>query len=472
MSYALVDNATLTAVQRILGEVPVRSRNSIDVDLLAYENYVQARLFYDEVVVIDDYISSHRDSRKSAFPRLTFVDPDTYKLRELAAKADAISAGIRPKIQAGQFANAEFKSLLELLQTHMICTWDVASSIYHLNLKVLAARDTPDFEKYGAVATAIFHELSDARDAGTRVRRPLELVDRFGQPIEADYLVPGAKWGRGQSGPPSGAVSAFSASLVWLANRAVYYTLVAAHLKADSFLYPIRQAYQQHYLAQSLRLDADFPKRIVTQLSSTLSRDVMEIHNGGAAIVGGLDLPVFSAWLMERCGDTSAALFALEDIRLEPAFVEARSQLNELRETRNDGTLLDANKRVAKLTKHIMRVSSTMREKYSIKTRQGVPITRLVTVYNGFAALHGLPPLPKIDVAVRVPQWLRDMKREIGFCAVFRNIVNDLATLGALGPIRDMLGARVQIDEKSIAYYPKAEDPAYQYAHSPFKSPM
>lgn len=472
MASALLDNATLTAVQRITGQAPSRSRDSVDVDLVAFENYVQARLFYDDLVVIDDYLPQHREARRAAFPHLSYIDPDEFKLRELSAVADAESDSIHPKIQGGEFTNPEFKALFQLLQTHMVCTWDISSSVYHLNLKVLASGGSDEFQKYGAVATAMFQELSDASSTGKRIRKDLDLVDRFGKPIGDGYMVPDARWGSGTSGPPSEAIHAFAASLVWVANRAMYYTLAAAHLKADAFLYPIRQAYQQHYLAQNFNYDANFPKRLVSQLSSTLSRDVAEVHNGGTLATGAIDLPVFSAWLANTCGDPAAALHALEDIRLQKEFVEAREQVSELRDIYNDGSIVDANKKIAKMTDCIGKVSAGMREKYSIKRQQGVPLTRLVTVYNAFAVLKGLPPLPKIDLKVKVPQFLRDMKREVGFVAVYRNVMNDLATFGTLGQIRDILGRRVEIDKNAVAYSPKPEDPKYRYAHSRFKSPM
>lgn len=449
-----------------------RTRDSVDVDLIAYENYVQARLFYDDLIVIDDYIPHHSETRRAAFPHLSYVKPDEFKLTELSAIADAASNRIHPKIQGGEFTNPEFRVLFQLLEAHMVCTWDISSSIYHLTLKVLAPRGTEEFTKYGAVATAIFQELADARSTGKHISNEIALVDRFGDPIGDGYAVPGAKWGQGESGPPSDAIGAFIASLVWVANRAVYYTLAAAQLKADAYLYPIRQAYQQHYLAQSFKYDSDFPKRLVSRFSATLSRDVAEIHNGGALAAGAIDLPVFSAWLAKACGDPVAALHALEDIRLQKEFVEARKQVSELRDVYNDGSVVDGNKKVAKMSDGIAKISAAMREKYAIKTRQGVPLTRLVTVYNTFAALKGWPPLPKVDLNVKIPQFLRDMKRQVGFAAVYRNIMNDLATFGTLGETRDMLTSRVNIDRDAKAYSPKPEDPRYRHAHSPFKSPM
>jgi hypothetical protein len=472
MSIALIDNATLTAVQRITGAAPSRSQDSVDVDLLAYENYVQARLFYDEVAVVDDYINALRAARAEAFPALRFIDPQDLQIQEIAAMSSDISSRIRPKIEGGDFADSDLRALFDLLQTHMVCTWDITSSVYHLTLKVLAENRSEEFDKYGAVATAIFQELGEASSSGARASSKVELLDRFGQPISDGYQVPKAQWGAGESGAPSAAIGAFVAALVWLSNRAIYYTLVSAHIKADSYLYPIRQAYQQHYLAQTLRQDLTFPKRLVTQLSTTLSRDTVEILNGGKLATGAIDLPIFSAWLVNTRRDTRDALEELETVRNHQDFVDAREQLSELRALYNDNNIAKANEKTAKIADRLQNVSSKMRQKYSIQTQQGVPMTRLVTVYNAYAALQGLPPLPKIDAKIRIPQFLQDMRREVGFCSIYRNVVNDLATFNRLGNIRDVLGRRVHIDPLAHAYSPKAEPPRYRHSHSPFKSPM
>lgn len=83
MASALIDNATLTAVQRIIGQAPSRSKDSVDVDLAAFENYIQARLFYDDLVVIDDYLPRHREGRRATFPCLSYIDPNEFGLSGL-----------------------------------------------------------------------------------------------------------------------------------------------------------------------------------------------------------------------------------------------------------------------------------------------------------------------------------------------------------------------------------------------------
>ncbi len=87
MTYALVDNSTLTAVQRISGDVITKSRDSVDTDIVALENYLQAILFYDRIVAVDDYIPVHRESRISSFPNIDFLNKDEFNLSEIEQQA-------------------------------------------------------------------------------------------------------------------------------------------------------------------------------------------------------------------------------------------------------------------------------------------------------------------------------------------------------------------------------------------------
>ena len=52
MTYALIDNATLTAVQRATGAVAVKTSDTINGDLCALENFLQGNLFYDDLLCI------------------------------------------------------------------------------------------------------------------------------------------------------------------------------------------------------------------------------------------------------------------------------------------------------------------------------------------------------------------------------------------------------------------------------------
>ncbi|MFP9459952.1 hypothetical protein AB6D30_06540 [Pectobacterium brasiliense] len=472
MTYALIDNATLTAVQRLEGHVLTKSKDSVDTDIVALENYIQSILFYDNIVAIDDYIPAHRDNRIAHFNNISFLSKTDLGLDEIEATAKSISDELQPKLRGGEFVNEDFRRLIELLQTHVVCTWDVSSSVYHLTLKNLSSNGR-EFEKYGNIAAAIFSELGDAAESGNRTNGNVELVDRYGTPIRAGYKVPGSRWGDGTSaGEASDAIKAFVASLVWLANRTVFYSLTAKYLQADTFLYPIRQAYQQAYLSERCQYGFDYAKHIVEHFSTSLSEDLIHLHSGGKTTATAMSLPVFSAWLAKETGDPSCIVEAAYNIRDNAEFVEAREKMREIRRLFDENELAAANKSVAALVSEISKASNDMRVKYGLKTRQGVPVTKLVHVYNTAAMLLSLPKVPAFNFKVKVPEFFYNLKQTRGFRTAYRNLTHDLSTVWSLGEARDILGSRVSIDKESRSYNPKQEQPQYKNSHSPFKSPM
>lgn len=472
MAYALIDNATLTAVQRLTGEVATKSTDSVDTDIVALENVVQAILFYDDLIAIDDYIPAHREARVASFPFINFLDQGSYNLDKINETASEIALTLRPKIKGGEFANDEFKSLIDLLQTHIICTWDISSSVYFLTLKGLADSNSQEFSKYGNLAAAIFSELDDVKESGGKTSSRVELVDRYGKPIEHGYKIPGAKWGSGETGGTTGAINAFVAALVWLANRSIYYSLAARYLNADTFLYPIRQAYQQHFISQRCGYGQDYTKTIVKKFSTNASSDLINIHSGGLSSATAIDLPVFSAWLAIETGDTRSIISSTLELRKNQEFIEAREQLRCIRNHLDNSDNASANKETAKIIKDFEKNSSAVKIKYGLSTRQGIPATRLIHVYNTFAALKGFPTLPDYDFKIPIPKFISNLKSQNGFCSIYRNLTDDLSTVWSLGKARDILGARVVEDRQALAYRPKSEAPIYKNSHSPFKSPM
>lgn len=122
MTYALIDNASLTAVQRTLGNVVTRNRDTINGDLVAMENLIQAILFYDDLVSLDNYKEEFRDSRAKQFDFINFLSPEQYGLPYIDELAKKEASSIRPEIRGGEFSDSDFKELVSMLKLNMICT--------------------------------------------------------------------------------------------------------------------------------------------------------------------------------------------------------------------------------------------------------------------------------------------------------------------------------------------------------------
>src|SRR5689334_5413019 len=124
MTYVLLDNATLTGVQRLTGDIPVRSLSTVDGDIAALENLVESILFYDQILILDDYKEEYQAARKTTFSFARFLLSSDFDLPSLAQSAKQEADRIRPEIRGGEFADKDFREFLDLLKMHIICTWD------------------------------------------------------------------------------------------------------------------------------------------------------------------------------------------------------------------------------------------------------------------------------------------------------------------------------------------------------------
>src|SRR5919205_617329 len=156
MRYALIDNSTLTGVQRLLGQITIKNTLVTDMDILCLESLVEAILFYDEIFVIDDYKPYFRENRKSTFPYLTFLGTDVISFQELTRTTKGLTEGIVPRVEGGQFTDQDFKPFFDMLRMNVTFTWDMSSSVYYLTQKMLAGVGGLDLEKYSQLSSAIY----------------------------------------------------------------------------------------------------------------------------------------------------------------------------------------------------------------------------------------------------------------------------------------------------------------------------
>ena len=228
MRKALVDNATLTALQRLNGDIIVKNAYDLDGDILAMENLMQAILFFDEVYYFDDYKAEYAQGRRERFPGLNPLPLEAEDKQAFSQAALEQTQRIIPHVTAGSFSDGDFKPFFNMLRMNMWYVWNMQSSVFYLTQKLLADASKVDVEKYSALSSMIFSELKDRSEVGNMPQKTAVLVGTDGQPIPIDneHVTKQAQ--------------AFFAGLNWLAYRTVHYTIVANQLHLDLFLHPIR----------------------------------------------------------------------------------------------------------------------------------------------------------------------------------------------------------------------------------------
>lgn len=470
MSYALIDNASLTAVQGALGQIIVKNPDTVNGDLVAFENVVQSILFYDDLVCIDNYKEQYRESRKASFPFIKFLAPGEFDLARVERIAKSEADSIRPEIRGGEFADNDFRALLDLLKLNMVCTWDLRSSVYYLTMKMLGQPNTPEFEKYSTVSSAIFNELSDISETYGRWEQDARLVGSDGIVHTKQAMQRAAEAKQRGLGGTTRALDMFIASLNWLAYKTIYYSIAAKYLKADTFLHPIRHAYQIHWMTKVGAFGHDFTAKLVESLSSDIAKSASEIVDRGRRAAIAFEVPVFSAWLVSQTGDLRAVLPAALELKTSQDFQEIRGALREIRISYDQNGLQEANEGIQKWERHIAKTSGRLKREYGLDAGQGIQGSVLVKAYNLIASLAQLPQFPEFEFHIPLPDFIQNSKAR-SFAHVYKDVARELTAVERLGGVRDLLAAHFVIDDRDYLP-PKTEAPQYRRIASDWKLPM
>lgn len=466
MSYALIDNASLTAVERAVGRVVVKNPDTINGDLVAFENLIQAILFYDDLICIDNYKEEHREARIKEFDFIRFLSPNSYGLDQLNTLSQKQARSIQPEIRGGEFVDDDFRSFVDLLKLNMICTWDMRSSVYYLTMKMLGQPNTPEYEKYSSLSSAIFNELSDANSTRGYWSTNATLISSNGHvhtPKEFEKQVDGL-------GGVTRPLEMFIASLNWLAFKTIYYSIAAKHLKADSFIHPIRHAYQLHWMKKTGAFGHDFSAKILSSLSKKISTSVSEVVDHGRSATVSMDIPIFSAWLAQESGGVQNSIDAALEIKKTNHFLVARETLREIKISYDEYGLSKGNAKTTKLLSELDKISGDLKRAYGVPSSQGIQGSFFIKTINSLTSPFGIPALPEKEFAMSTPDFMKNKKTK-AFSTIFKDIANELTSIERLGGHRDLLASRFEIDD---GYYtaPKTEDPKFRRASSSWKRPM
>jgi len=468
MAYALIDNASLTSVQRLLGEIPIKNKSVIDGDIAAFENLIVAILFYNDIICINDYKEKYKKSREQKFDFIRFIDPTNFNQREIKLKASELSKDVRPIIKSGKFADDDFNRFFDLLKLNIICTWDISSSVYYLNMKMLGNQNTEEFQKYNQLSAQIFNELTENELSEDNKNYENILIDRHGNPINSGYKIPNAKWGAGTTGGLTPGLAAFIASLNWISYKTIYYTLYANYFTAETFLHPIRHAYQLNFMNKIGAYNVDFKNEIIKKMNDMAIKKIQTLLSSNRSASINLNLPLFSTWLIEKTGDIKEVINYALKLKNTDDFSEMRDILNTIRNMFEENKFLEATKEIQQIILKLEKCLNNIQKKYSIKLPQGESGNNLITVYNSVASTIGWFKLP--EIISKLP-W-SEFYFKNSFTCIYRQIVNDLSNISKLGKYHDMLTKSVVVNDTLPRHNPKCQNPIFSDIHGPFTSPM
>ncbi|HYE67681.1 MAG TPA: hypothetical protein VEA58_03665, partial [Anaerovoracaceae bacterium] len=188
MRYALIDDATLEAAKRIEGKTVTKNTLQVAGDFLAFENLIQAILFYDQILYLDGTGSEHSQNGSlfDSFQRVHLND-DVYQ--HFLHLTNKMTDDYLPCIEGGKFTDECFHAFFKALDLDIRFAWEKKSDLFCLTQRILRREQDPDGLLSKKLLNMILIELSDKsflNEINTRL--PL-LYDSDGQIINNCYTV-------------------------------------------------------------------------------------------------------------------------------------------------------------------------------------------------------------------------------------------------------------------------------------------
>ncbi|KDA01016.1 MAG: hypothetical protein V7651_12055 [Hyphomonas oceanitis] len=459
MPIALIDNSTLTSVQRLTGQAPAPRSYDMEGDYSALEGYAQTILFNDAFYALDDYKPEYRASRAAAFPPIRFIGISKYDALEV--DSIELSKEFALDLRGGEMPEGIVQEFLENMNLMLTAAWHMQSSNYFLTLKILREEDGASNEKYkySPLTAAIFQQLigrENAQDA------PLPtLIDSKGNPIPSSRNM-----GNGKIEAVSEDLLEFSNSINWLARRAIFYALVASQANAQLCLHPIRHNFLaawggQKGLFQPSKTWANGMRRY---FSGKLAEVVNEVNSEIDAQEIGLELPPFAAWAVGKTGKVSSALELLYERRQHNDFVAIRQKFDEIHSLFAEGDALKAKKEVNRLKTALQKESASIVAKFGDSSGSRFSISASASIPAGIGV--------SISKDFSLPDFGQGASSRRAFRVAFRSIASEIAAFQALGRVRHQLRAEVRKDDTFSTPALDIEESRYRYSRPYWKKPM
>jgi hypothetical protein len=240
----LVDNATLSGVERLMGESQTRNLNNIDNDILCLEKLITAILFSDSIIGVDDYKDSFSSQRLKKFDFIDFLNVERETYNTLAQDAAEFARSMAFSFDGSKPAG-DVVSFFESLRIDPQLRWDIFVSSEYLTLSLLV-NDTRDIRYETAIDSVFRNENTDSNVASAGENfSPNVSVERHPEITDVKAIVRAFASGNSNfSGPASKSLlDRFVFGYGWTAERSHFYNAVAGINDADAFLAPLRDAF-------------------------------------------------------------------------------------------------------------------------------------------------------------------------------------------------------------------------------------
>lgn len=437
----LVDNATLSGVERLIGESQTLNLHNIDNDILCFEKLITAILFSDSVIGVDDYKEKYRSERLRRFDFIDFatVDPGTYAnlSKDAADFAKSMVFAFDGSKPAGDVV-----SFFESLRIDPQLRWDVFVSSEYLTMSLLV-NDTRDVSYETAIDSVLRNENANAGAviAGDSFSTTVSVIGRPEISNIKDLVKAFASGNSNYSGLASKSLLERCVfGYGWAAERSHFYNAIAATKGADAFLAPLRDAFCESCCRLESRSQVN---GLLEKLKSTSQETLAKIVETSGRAKFAIKLPFFTAYLISICDSPKQCIDRALELRNRSDFRDCRVILHNLSHLTSQNRYAEVNS----ILKLLEQSCNSLMKKYGVSTESGLQISLSL----GLAGISAGTSV-KLD-KLFVPY------RNRPFARIFRNIAQDMLAVERLGSLYEKLCSSIRKHKDamypSIAVTPK-----------------
>jgi hypothetical protein len=431
----LVDNATLSGVERLIGESQTLNLNNIDNDILCFEKLITAILFSDGVISVDDYKEQYRSERLRRFGFIDFLSiaPETYA--HLSKDAADFAKSMIFSFD-GSKPTGDVVSFFESLRIDPQLRWDVFVSSEYLTMSLLV-NDTQDVRYERAIDSVFRNERANANAviAGEELSTTVSVK---GHPEISDIKALVHAFASGNSNYSGSASGSLLGRCIfgygWAAERSHFYNAIAAKKNADAFLAPLRDAFCESCCRLESRSQVD---SLLEKLKSTSQDTLAKIVDASGGAKFAMKLPFFTAYLISICDNPKQCIDYALQIRDKSDFRDCRVILHNL----NHLTSKDRYAEVNSILRLLEQSCNSLMKKYGVSTDGGLQVSLSL-------GLTGV----SVGIGIKLGKLFAPYRNR-PFARVFRNIAQDMLNVERLGVLYEKLCSSIR--EHKDATYPK-----------------
>jgi hypothetical protein len=441
MSKKLIDNATLSGVQRLMGHSQTLNLYNTDHDICCFEKFVSSLIFSDELLAVDDYKVEYRTSRVRSFPSVALVKPEPELYRNLAGEAADFAAQTAFAFEDSKPVG-EALAFFETIKLRPQMRWSIFGSSEYLTLSYLVPN--PRAGSYeGSMSAAFGNESGDREKTEQPHGAVPALIVNGGQVQEVkDFVQAFAASNPNFSGSGSNdTLQKIVFGYGWVAERSYFYNALAEHLGAETVLSPLRDAFCETNYRLDYRRELNM---IVQHLSENAQLAISSIVSNSGEAKFALRMPFFTAYLLSKCDNIIEAIEEAHRMREEKTIKSCKSIMSNIQHLNRVERLKETNS----LLQYLEKDMTNLLIKYSVGTEQGAPFGLSV----GFSGIN-------LDFDGFLSKLFRN-HRHRPFGKIFRSMANDMLMTERLGMLHDKATKLVR-EHKDARYSRPSLTPEY-----------